>query len=102
MLRLAAVPTWEVKKWNRTYKASLWVRSSKPGDKLQLRLREFYAGRYVVDKSVTRVHLNGKWQRVTVSLDAGKPGRRIAFEALIKNAKKGTAFIADEARLRVS
>jgi DNA-binding beta-propeller fold protein YncE len=101
-LRLAAVPTWEVKKWNRTYKASLWVRSAKPGDKLQLRLRELYAGRYVVDKSVTRVPLTGKWQRVTVSLDAGKPGRRIAFDTLIKNARKGTSFIADEARLRVS
>jgi hypothetical protein len=101
-LHLAAVPTWVVKKRHRTYEASLWVRSPKPVGKLQLRLRELYAGRYVVNEEVTRVKLTREWQRVTVSLHSGKPGRRITLDAVVKHAKKGTSFVADKARVRVS
>jgi DNA-binding beta-propeller fold protein YncE len=102
-LRLAAVPTWVVKKRKHAYKASIWVRSSNPaGAKLQLRLRELYAGRYVVDEEVTKVRLTQKWQRVSVSLDPGRAGRRIALDLRVKNVKKGASFLADGARVRVS
>lgn len=101
-LRLVAVPTWVVKKKHQKYEASLWVRSSKPGGELELRLRELYAGRWVVGEQVDSVRLAQTWQRVTVSLHSGKPGRRIALDAVVKRAKKGTSFLADKAKLRVS
>lgn len=101
-LRLAAVQTWAVKeKRKHTYKASLWVRSTTPGADLRLRLRQLYAGRYVESEKVSTVELTRSWQKVTVSMKSGGYARRIALDATIRNARKGTTFVADSARLQI-
>lgn len=100
-IRLASVPTWVVKNSSRTYKGRLWVRSRKPGSELQLRLQE-RDGEREVSKSVTRVELTKKWQRVTVSLRPRSSGSRIYYAALVRHARPGTSFVADNARLTVS
>jgi DNA-binding beta-propeller fold protein YncE len=102
-MRLASVQTWEVrKKRKHIYTASLWVRSSTPGEKLRLRLRELYAGRYVESAKVSTIELTRSWKKVTVSLKSGGYARRIALDATVKNARKGTSFIADGARFQIS
>ena len=100
-LTLEAVPTLTVtKRRTHTYKGSLWVRSSTPGAELRLRLRELYAGRYVESEQVSTVRLTRSWQKVTVSLKSGGYARRIALDATVRKAPKGTSFIVDAARLR--
>ena len=100
-LTLIAVPTLVVKKKRQhTYKGSLWVRSSTPGAELRLRLRELYAGRYVESEQVSTVRLTRSWEKVTVSLKSGGYARRIALDATVRKAPKGTSFIVDAARLR--
>ncbi|RYU12889.1 YncE family protein [Nocardioides iriomotensis] len=101
-LSLAVVPTWEVKKRKHTYKASLWVRSTTPGDELQFRIRELYAGRYVEREEVTSVRLTRTWKRVTVSLKSGGYARRIALDATVEHTRKGASFLVDAAGLRMS
>ena len=101
-LSLAAVPTWEVKKRKHTYKASLWARSTAPGDELRLRLRELYAGRYVGGEEVASITLTRAWKRVTVSMKSGGYARRIALDATVKHTRKGASFLVDATRLRMS
>jgi hypothetical protein len=87
------------KKRQHTYKGSIWVRSSTPGAELRLRLRELYASRYVESEKVTTVRLTRSWKKVTVRLKSGGYSRRIALDATVKKARKGTSFIVDAARL---
>lgn len=99
---LTDAPDWVGKSSDGTYSGSLWVRSSKPGDVLKLRLREL-KGKNTVGQSTARVTLTKKWQRVTVTLPSKAPGRSsIDLTATVKRAAKGTSFDADDARLTVS
>jgi hypothetical protein len=95
-------PNWVPTSTAGTYTGSLWVRSSQPGSKLVLRLREF-RGKDKIGRSRARIELTGRWRRVTTSLVARAPGSStIDFSAVVRSAEPHASFWADDARLTVS
>jgi hypothetical protein len=98
-IRLADDPGWVERSRQGTYTGSLWVRASKPGDLLRLRLRE-RDGNRTLGQAVALVTLTRKWQKVTVSLVPRSPRRSsIDYAAMVSRARAGTYFDADVARL---
>jgi hypothetical protein len=98
-IRLADDPGWVARTRSGTYTASLWVRSSKPGGVLRLRLRERDGSR-TFSQAVAVVALTPSWRQVTVSLVPRSPRRSsLDFAAMVRQARVGTYFDADGARL---
>jgi hypothetical protein len=98
-IRLADVPGWVDRTRGGTYTGSLWVRSSKPGGNLRLRLQE-RDGERTVGQTVARVELTRRWQQVSVSLVPRSPRRSsIDYSAMVSRARAGTSFDADGASL---
>ena len=79
-----------------TYSATMWVRTTTPGQILKLKLREYRAGTQIASL-LTAIALTTSWQQVSVTHTPIAPGSStLDLAAYIADAPPGTCFFADD------
>ena len=80
----------------KTYAASVWVRTNRPGTLLEVNLLEIVAGRRYATDTVGAVLESGDWQRVEVAHLAHRPGTALAFEVVLPRGSPRASVLVDE------
>ncbi|MCK9900276.1 right-handed parallel beta-helix repeat-containing protein [Frankia sp. Cpl3] len=85
-----------------TYIGNIWVQTSAPGTRVQLKLTEM-DGRRTAARSWTNITLTDqRWQRIEVSLKAAGTGHRMDFTVIANNVPAGKFVYADDASLLIA
>jgi hypothetical protein len=79
----------------RSYAATVWVWTNRPGTLLGVNLLESVAGRRYATDTVGTI-LGGGWQRVEVAHLAHRPGATLAFEVLLPRGSAQASILIDD------
>ncbi len=92
-------PGWVPTSEPGTYRARVWVRANRPGGNVRLRLREL-RGDNPVGRTVVRVSLTRRWQRVGTALETRASGRSsIELSAKVRGPRARMAIKVDQVEL---
>jgi hypothetical protein len=80
----------------KTYAATAWVRTSRPGMLVELKLLEYVHGRRYATDTVGAVLHNHGWQRLQVVHMAHRPGAALAVEVIIPKASGRSSVLVDD------
>ncbi|WP_063826619.1 right-handed parallel beta-helix repeat-containing protein [Parafrankia discariae] len=84
-----------------TYLGAVWVRTTAPGTRVQLRLTELDGARTAA-RTLTNVTLNdATWRKIEVSLRATATGHRLDFAVVADRLPSGQFLYADDASLLI-
>ena len=81
---------------HKTYAATAWLRSSKPGMLVELNLLEYVQGRRYATDTVGAVLQDRGWQRLQVVHMAHRPGAALAVEVVLPKASARSTVLVDD------
>lgn len=90
-----ALPNVTSIKAHKSYAATVWVRSSRPGVTVQLNVLEYVNGRRYATDTGGAV-LGSGWERLEVAHATHRPGSRLGLEILAPGLPGGTNVLLDD------
>ncbi|HEV8648741.1 MAG TPA: hypothetical protein VG276_04895 [Actinomycetes bacterium] len=84
------------------YKASAWVRASRPGTTITFNLLEYVNGKRLAVDTVGAVLPGSDWQRIEVDHFTHVPRARLAMELVASGLPPGSSVLVDDLEIRAT
>jgi Carbohydrate binding domain len=86
---------------HRSYTATAWVRTTRPGTTAELNLVEYVGERRLSTDTSGVVLPGGDWQRLDVTHVTHKPGSELAVEVVVPDLAQGAGVALDSLQVRL-